>query len=268
MDYSPPINQLLTLGAPPEFGDAWPDYLKYGFGPEHIPELIRLATDPELRWVDTESREVWAPLHAWRTLGQLKATAATEPLLTLFSDDDDYDEWANEELPVVFGMIGPAAIPALGAYASDTSRGTYSRCYAANGLVEIAQAHPESRSECVALLIRQLEQAEKNDHELNGFFLSDLLDLEAVEAAPVMERAFASRLVDESIAGDWEYVQYELGLRDTPPEPKRYHQPAFVAFPDLHRGDVPRPDVKKKVKAKAKRKMAKKSRKQNRKRKK
>jgi hypothetical protein len=43
-DYPPPLDQLLTLGNLWQMSEQ-PDYLALGFGPEHIPELIRLATD-------------------------------------------------------------------------------------------------------------------------------------------------------------------------------------------------------------------------------
>lgn len=39
--------------------------------------------------------------------------------------------------------------------------------------------------------------------DLNGFIVGYLVDLEAVEAAPLMERAFAAGRVDVSIMGDW-----------------------------------------------------------------
>jgi hypothetical protein len=50
---------------------------------DQVPELIRMALDEDLHWADTESAEVWAPLHAWRTLAQLRAEAAVEPLIGL-----------------------------------------------------------------------------------------------------------------------------------------------------------------------------------------
>ena len=76
--YAPPVDKLLTYGDAHEHGgkpQAWPEYLELGIGPEHIPDLIRMATDEELRWADSESLEVWAPIHAWRTLGALHAEA-------------------------------------------------------------------------------------------------------------------------------------------------------------------------------------------------
>lgn len=68
-NYPAPVNTLLTLGTCKRERDGWPDYLKHGFGPEHIPDLIRIALDPELNQAETESSAVWAPVHAWRTLG-------------------------------------------------------------------------------------------------------------------------------------------------------------------------------------------------------
>src|SRR5215218_8440609 len=111
-NYLAPVNTLLTLGTCKR--DEWPDYLTHGFGPEHIPDLIRMAFGPELNQAETESSAVWAPVHAWRTLGQLRAEAAIEPLLTLLSRiDEGQDDWIGEELPEVYEKIGPAAIPAL-----------------------------------------------------------------------------------------------------------------------------------------------------------
>jgi hypothetical protein len=43
----PPVNKLLSCGVC-EIGRQWPNYLVPGFGPEHIPDLIRMALDPEL----------------------------------------------------------------------------------------------------------------------------------------------------------------------------------------------------------------------------
>ena len=104
--YSPLVSSLLTYGDCREF-HGWPDYLELGFKQEHIPELIEMATDDNLNKGDPKSLAVWSPVHAWRTLGQLRAEAAIEPLITLlrmFDVDDDH--FVGEEIPKVFGMIG------------------------------------------------------------------------------------------------------------------------------------------------------------------
>src|SRR5947209_10881753 len=100
MSYTPPVNQLLTYGIVEDTlpYDKWPNYLELGFGPEHIPELIRMATANNLRSDEAPDLEFWAPVHAWRTLGQLHAEAAIEPLLRLFEDHIG-DDWVTEELP-------------------------------------------------------------------------------------------------------------------------------------------------------------------------
>ncbi len=100
--YEGPVAQLLTYGDCREL-PPWPeelDYLPLGFGPEHVGDLIHMTTDETLRWADSESLEVWAPIHAWRVLGQLRAEAAIEPLLGVLAQTDDFnDDWPLEELP-------------------------------------------------------------------------------------------------------------------------------------------------------------------------
>ena len=105
--YPPPVDQLLTFGDCQKLPE-WPNYPELGLGPEQTPDLIRMAIDEELNHADSDSLEVWAPVHAWRALGQLHAEAAIEPLISLFRTiDEDDNEWAEGELPTVFGMIGP-----------------------------------------------------------------------------------------------------------------------------------------------------------------
>ena len=118
-NYSPLVSSLLAYGDCRELRQ-WPDYLAMGFRQEHITELIEMAMDEKLNNGNQGSLAVWAPVHAWRTLGQLRAEAAIEPLVTLlrmFNTDDD--DFVGEELPKVFGMIGSKAIPVLEKYIFD-----------------------------------------------------------------------------------------------------------------------------------------------------
>jgi len=211
--YTPPLTQFLTYGDCRKLRD-WPDYVKLGFGPEHAPELIRMALDEDLHQADSDGLDVWAPIHAWRTLGQLRAEAASEPLLALLQRiDDDGDDWVGEELPRVYGLIGLAAVPVLARYLADPQHGLWARVAACHGLSEIGQQHPDSRAECAALITRQLEHYGEQDSTLNAFLFSRLLDLRAVESALVIERAFAADAIDPTVAGDWEDAQVALGLK-------------------------------------------------------
>lgn len=277
--YPSPVDKLLT------YGDArtlleWPNYLELGLSLEHVPDLIRMAMDDDLFAADMDSLETWAPVHAWRALGQLRAQAAIESLVGLLRRIDQVDdEWIQDEIPKVLGMIGPAAIPALAAYLADPAHEMYARAAAARGLQQIAERQPDARAECVALLTRQLELFAEQDATFNAFLIDLLTDLAAVESALVMERAFASDSVDEFIRGDWEDVQIALGLKEAREHPR---EPGALQPLALTRGSQPRTDMarlledidrqypvsrKAKTKAKAKRKMAEKSKKKNRKKK-
>ena len=89
--------------------------------------------------------------------------------------------------------------------------------------------------------------------------------MEAVEAAPVIERAFAAGRIDESIAGDWPEVQYDLGLTDTPPPSRSFLGPVSPRSRPPLPGDIPRPSRTALEKAKKRSKEAKKAKKRNRK---
>jgi hypothetical protein len=211
--YQTPVERLLTYGESDRIRpDDWPDYRELGIGPDHIAELIQMATDEALHEAAAESPKVWAPLHAWRALGQLRAVEAVEPLLELFDRLED-DDWVHEELPVVFCLIGPAALPTLAAYLADLSHTDSSRISAIRSIEEIGKKWPDARGEALAMLEERLSRFEENESDVNAFLVEALVELGAKETAPLIERAFAEGYVDPIVMGDWEDVQVELGLK-------------------------------------------------------
>ena len=72
--YSEPVSKLIKLGRP---ASPWQDYLALGIAREHIPELLQLVEDTELRWQippddlpeEEEFPDWYAQIHAWRALG-------------------------------------------------------------------------------------------------------------------------------------------------------------------------------------------------------
>lgn len=67
---------------------------------------------PEFAW--------FAPIHAWRALGQLRAVEAVAPMLAQADALDELgDDWALEDWPHVFALIGAAAIDPLEPFAAD-----------------------------------------------------------------------------------------------------------------------------------------------------
>jgi hypothetical protein len=244
LTYPSPVDQLLTLGEPHTATDHQ-DYTVLGIGPEHVPDLIRLATDDDLRWgEEAEEPATWGPIHAWYALGQLRAESAVEPLLTtLHHIDADDDEWALEEMPEVFAQIGPAAMPALAAFVADSQNRLDSAGTAGHGLQRIAERFPEKRAECVAALTARLERFAENDEVLNALLISDLVELRAIEALPLIERAFAAGPVDEMVRGDWEDIQIELGLKTQREHPRKPNLLDRLMPPDLRPklAEPPRP---------------------------
>jgi hypothetical protein len=262
--YGPPVDALLGRGVPAFSLNEWVDYpAEHGLGTEHVPDLVRMATDQALHDADADSPEVWAPVHAWRALGQLRAEAAIEPVLGLLEEASADNDWAFTDLPTVLARIGRPAIPALRRFLTEPKADTAPHHAAAEALRNMADLDPSLRDEAVATLSERLEAHAENDSELNAFLVSFLTDLGAVEAAPIMERAFAADDVDEFVSGDWEDIQVELGLlekRLTPPP--SYRPDPLPAAPQLAEPHAPQSKSRKQ----SKRKMQKQSRKQNRKR--
>jgi len=176
-----------------------------------------MATDLKLLDTASDDTQSWAPGHAWRALAQLRAAEAAEPLARLFSRvDAPGDDFLREDLPEAFGMLGAVAIPPLMAYLADEANGLWGRAAAGRGLEKIGTRHPEAREAAVAVLAGQLGLFARQDPALNGSLVAHLLDLKAVEAAEVMQHAFAAGMVDEMVTGGWEDVQKELGLEAPP----------------------------------------------------
>jgi hypothetical protein len=270
--YRDPVAQLLTLGDPRhEEGTAfeWRDYPALGLAAEHVPELARMALDKDLHRADLESAEVWAPLHAWRALGQLRAESAVEPLLLLLGRiDDDDDEWVQGDLPRVFGMIGPAAMPGLRDFLADGEHGEWARIAAGEGLVDMVERFPESRDQAVAIITDQLRRFAEQERVVNAFLVEALCNLKAVESAAVIEQAFAADTVDLSVLGDWEEAQILLGLLEKRVTPApNFLTMEFGLSPSFGRPRVGKPASHKASKQKkAQRKQAKASRRRNRRR--
>ncbi|MBD2537205.1 DUF1186 domain-containing protein [Nostoc flagelliforme FACHB-838] len=234
--YSAPVNQLLDYQpatkklSPSE----WPDYQQLGITAEDIPELIRMACDEDLYNMQDDENDFfgedslleYAPIHAVRALGQLRALSAIEPLISLFPKmDDAFDNevlfFLIEELTDVLSLIGLPAIPALTAYLADDSHDETCRVQAIVTIKRIACVHPEQQAHCVAALSQQLSAFEENSPELNGHIISVLIDLKAIDSLPLIEQAFEAGRVDDEVVGDLDDVQVYFGLKtrkDLPPE--------------------------------------------------
>jgi hypothetical protein len=275
-DYTEPLTQLLTQGECSRKGtESWLDYSTLGITSNDIPDLIHMATDDELYEQDGEAAASWAPVHAWRALGQLRAEAAVSPLLQQalkYQDHDGWQDWMFSEFPTVFGMIGTPGISALATWIHDRTKSGWDRIIAVDGLETIAEMRPELSLQCVEIFLEELTHFEENDPEMNAFVIGGLVKLQVMEAVPLMEQAFAADKVDEMFNGDWDEVQVSLGLKSRDQVPRRRYelQPPLVepALPlSSWAGSDRIEQPQQKAKKKAKRKQQSASRRTNRKKK-
>lgn len=195
--------------------------------PEDIPALIDLATnwddEESMRAldgldVDPDSQEL-VPVTAWRTLGDLRAESAIAPLIDMLRNGcGELDDWLCEDLPYVLGRIGIAAVAPLAQLASGSHDNLVTCGVALEGLRRVSKFHPETRDRIVAVLMEFLTHAEQDTFEFNSLVVNELLEMRAVEAADLIERAFAADLLDVSMLGEWDDIRQELVTGEPKPE--------------------------------------------------
>jgi uncharacterized protein YecA (UPF0149 family) len=170
-----------------------------------------MALDESLHNAPGDSPEVWAPIHAIRLLGELRAADAVRPLMPLLRRDDDY---ISQALPEAYGLIGEPALAPMAELLSDTLEDVWTRVRAAAALSEIAQAHPSLREQAIATLtvaVQSVTATHRADPRmapfskvldettLNGFIISNLVDLGATQAVDAIRTAFEHNHVDLSV---------------------------------------------------------------------
>lgn len=207
-DYPPPVDKLLTYGDP-RGSSRWPNYRELGLRREHIPHLMNMVQDDTLHDAPSEengkpSPKVWAPLHAWRALGQLRAEEAVDVLIEQFWRVEDGDDWVLDEMPVVLAMIGPMAIPALADYlAPEQYHGIEPRIVAIDCLEAISEEWNFAHWMVVEVLKRELQKYRQHYPPINVALIRSLLALDAREALPLIVDAAASEFVTPEFAPEW-----------------------------------------------------------------
>ena len=225
---------LYELGVTSQNGE-WPDYLQYGFDESDVPALLALVADKSLNNAGRNSDDMWVPLHAWRTLGQLKSHKAISPLIALFEQLVE-DDWAISELSMVMGMIGEAAIIPLTTYLNEPIHSEFARVMTMDGLAEIALLHPDTRGKVIESYQTYMKQPDDSSSILNGLLIGRLLDIKAKEAIDDIRQLFEKGCVDITCAGDLEDVEIELEFRTERSAPK----PHIVQFHGLDTPDKPK----------------------------
>lgn len=150
---------------------------------------------------EAEGNKQWMPLHAVKLLGMLADPKAIPQLVnTLILACEVDDDWIMEDLPTVFGRMGPPAIPPLEEFINDYEGDNtlwWSRSTAVGGLVAIALCNPHEKEHILSFLHALF--SEKEDMEFLSFAAGSLLDLGDPSSLTILDEAFNRGIIDEYI---------------------------------------------------------------------
>jgi hypothetical protein len=150
---------------------------------------------------EAEDDKQLMPVHAVKLLGMLADPRALTHLvdaLILACKVGDY--LIMEDLPTVFGRIGPPAIPLLEEFIhahKGDNEFWYPRSTAADGLIAIALHHPHEQERILTFLHELF--SEEDDEEFLGFAAKSLLNFSDPSSIPVLEKAFDRGIIDDYI---------------------------------------------------------------------
>ncbi|ABK45273.1 SEC-C motif domain protein [Magnetococcus marinus MC-1] len=226
--YTSPVDILLSLGEChyPPWSDRnpskWINYSKHGLSQEHISELTRLATDEGILSSDLDDATSWAPIHAWRALGQLKAVVSVNTLFENFLVWQDFD-WIVNEASDVFKMMGPDVINILIPLLQDRNRSSDLRQHVSEHIANVAKELSSEREKAIHAIAETLTKYEVNSKQFNGFLISALLDLQAIEAIELIREVYIKKRTILALPGDLEDAEISLGLREKRSTPKPHY---------------------------------------------
>ena len=220
--YSQKIQALFELGREPLVNmNKKPDYEKFGFTKEDIPELLELAMDMDYNefYDDKEyekevDRFFYATVYAVEILGRLQAVEAIEPFLEKLYDDED-NEFFSESMPAFFGAIGKEGIEPLKEHIQSRDE---VNLILFEVFKNIVKADPTTEEPVSSLLMDYINTT-KSDATHIAFAVLALIDCTGVKYIEFIREIFKTKDVDFSIGGDIEDIEIRLGIRtkrDTP----------------------------------------------------
>ena len=150
---------------------------------------------------EAEGNKQWMPLHAVKLLGMLADPRAIPQLVnTLVLACEVDDDWIMDDLPTVFGRMGPPVILPLEefihAHEGDNEL-WWSRSTAVGGLVAIALCDPHEKEHILSFIHALF--SEEEDMEFLSFAAISLLDLGDPSSFTVLDEAFNHGIIDEYI---------------------------------------------------------------------
>ena len=177
--------------------------------PEAVIPLCDVLQDDDY-W-EAEGNKQWMPLHAVKLLGMLADPRSIPQLVNalILACEVEYD-WIMEDLPTVFGRIGPPSISNLEEFIQAYERDNkfwWSRSTAADGLVAIALHHPNEQERILTFLHDLFSK--EDDMEFLSFAARSLLNLCDPSSFPILEEVFNRGIIDEFIINRDDLLMYK-----------------------------------------------------------
>ncbi|MBI4802158.1 MAG: SEC-C domain-containing protein [Elusimicrobia bacterium] len=128
----------------------------------------------------------WAVVHAAYLLGAIGGEQAVPILLHARRLAEEWEiEWISDEIPSIFGRVGPKALPYLREAALARKAGWYSRTEALEGMAAVTLRHPETERE-VFTLIGAIASDASEDNETRAWAGQILMDFGKREYEPLL----------------------------------------------------------------------------------
>jgi hypothetical protein len=215
--YELPVSKLLWIGEPTR---KWQNYAILGLTAEHVSELCRMVRDPMLEDLESDTPNVWATAHAWRALSELRAPGLLDAMLDRLDrfDANYWDDQFLSDFSTLAARLGPNTLPLLIRYLHDHAKPGDNRLSVASAIAAVAEAHPEVRRSAVAALEQTLSDSDRNPPEVNGMVIAALVDLGSLDSIDLIREVMHKGHSSEMFAGRLEQIEFDLGLRDRPPE--------------------------------------------------
>lgn len=224
-DYSAKILQLFDFGEEPLRHTRLPDYSKFNFTQDDIPELLKLATDDryDLFYLSTEGEDCdayiydelyFASVHAVNLLGLLQSVESIPYILKRVENEADDSDYFLESIEYYVKSIDAKGLDYFEKYIFDNVEG-YEVNYIFDGLLNLAQSDESCKDRVIEIFIRYIKN-ETTDPEVISTAICHLIKLTEDEYIELIRETFATKEVDELMCGDLEYIEMKLGLRERP----------------------------------------------------
>lgn len=190
------MERLINFGVA-RLNEEWPDYVtKLKLTDNHIDKLIDIIYDVRFDDLPEEDVRCFASVHAYRSLGQLKAEKAIIPLLNFIHNNKEEDfTWELIEFEKVFKLIGNNGVVLLLKVFSDSKYDFAIRECVFNSLTSIIKESKTHLRIVLNIMKEVLEDYENNDIYLNMLIINKLMGYNYTNAIKIVEQVMLKRKV-------------------------------------------------------------------------